>query len=110
MNYPPPERPENTQPLVPYPPPQPYVSYPPVPRAPKKNAIVALVLSFFLPGVGHMYVGNVGLGVALLCLWLLSLLLIIVLIGLVTAPIVWIFGMAHSAVLAERRNAEHGYS
>lgn len=78
-------------------------------RATKKSAIVALALSFFLPGLGHVYAGSVGVGLLVLGLWLLSLLLIFVLIGLLLAPVVWLFGMAHSAVVAERRNARNGY-
>jgi TM2 domain-containing membrane protein YozV len=90
--------------------------YPPQPpgyaprREPKKSAIVALILSFFLPGVGHIYVGSIGLGIAVLCLWLVSLVLIFFLIGIIMAPVVWLFAMAHSAVSAERINAERGYS
>jgi len=48
--------------------PTPYQSQPPAYYAPPKrpDPVVAALLSLFLPGVGQMYKGDVGTGVALL--------------------------------------------
>ncbi len=57
----------------------------PAPFAKKKEPWLAALLSFILPGVGHMYAGAVGTGVVLLMLygfgWLLTVTIIGAIIG-----------------------------
>jgi TM2 domain-containing membrane protein YozV len=52
------------QPPQPYPPspygPQPYGQ----PAYPQKSVIIALILSFFIPGLGQLYIGKIKRGVA----------------------------------------------
>lgn len=56
----------------------------------EKNAAVAFLLSLFLPGFGHIYVGKVGLG-------LLIFILTIFLSWTIIVPIVlWLVGMIDS--------------
>ena len=52
----------------------------------EKSTFIALLLSFFLPGVGIIYAGRVGLGVVIL---ILTVLLAAVFVGV----IFWIYGM-----------------
>ena len=47
-----------------------------------KNAAIGLIVSFFLPGVGSMINGEVGKGVLILALYIVSFFLIFVLIGI----------------------------
>ncbi|RMG39652.1 MAG: hypothetical protein D6732_03990 [Methanobacteriota archaeon] len=56
----------------------------------EKNGAVAFILSFFLPGFGHIYVGKVGMG-------LLIFILTIVLSWTIIVPLIlWLVGMIDS--------------
>jgi TM2 domain-containing membrane protein YozV/RNA polymerase subunit RPABC4/transcription elongation factor Spt4 len=81
-------------------------SYPPQAyRAqPTKSPGVAAVLSFFWCGLGQIYNGEIGKGVLMLGAYVISWLLMFVLIGLVTTPILWIWGMVDAYRTAERFN------
>lgn len=79
----------------------------PMQVAPKSPA-VALLISFFIPGVGSMVNGEVGVGVAILAAYLFSLILIVVFIGILLAPVVWVLGMVHAYTGARRWNTAHG--
>ena len=57
-----------------------------------KSPGVAVVLSFFLPGLGSLYAEEYGAGFGLLLLWAVSLVLAIPTLGLLPL-IVWIIGM-----------------
>ncbi len=60
-------------------------SYPqPVQAVAATSPAVSVLVSFFLPGVGSMINGNVGTGIAILALWLISFPLVFVLDGFVT--------------------------
>src|SRR5260370_7257712 len=48
-----------------------------------KNPAVSLIVSFFLPGVGSMINGDVGIGITILLLWLLAFFLDATIFGLV---------------------------
>ena len=80
---------------------------PPTPRATgqHKSALVALILSFLVPGAGHFYVGRTLLGVVILVCWLVALLLSFVVIGIPFLVGFWLFGMVHSAIVADRTPA-----
>jgi TM2 domain-containing membrane protein YozV len=73
-----------------------------------KSPGVALLISFFLPGVGSMYAGSAGLGVIILILWLISLVTVFVVIGWFLAPACWIWGMIAAHMNAQRWNRERG--
>jgi TM2 domain-containing membrane protein YozV len=72
----------------------------------QKNPGVAAVLSFFWSGLGQIYNGEIGKGILLLILYVVSCLLIWVVIGIITTPILWIYGMVDAYKTAERLNAE----
>lgn len=99
--------------------PQPYGQQPPghlqpgpdwhvMPQVAPKSVLGALVISFFLPGVGAMYAGEVTWGIVILALWLVSIPLTLVTIGFITGFICWIVGMISGVRAAQRWNREHG--
>ena len=63
----------------------------------EKSPFLALVLSFFFPGVGVMYAGRIGLGVVIL---ILSVLLAAFIIGM----IFWIYGMYKGYSMCSENN------
>jgi TM2 domain-containing membrane protein YozV len=69
-----------------------------------KNPGLAAVLSFFYMGLGQIYNGQIGKGVAFIVIWTISWLLVLVLIGIITTPILWIFGMYDAYKSAEKIN------
>jgi len=77
-------------------------------QAPKfyKNPAVATILSFFFMGLGQIYNGQIGKGILFLVAYIISLLLMFILIGLITTPILWIWGMIDANNSAKRVNEE----
>jgi len=77
-----------------------------------KNAAVSLIVSFFLPGVGSMINGDVGIGITILLLWLLAIFLDVTVIGLVVGvPLgiaMFIWGLIDAYQGAQRWNRQHG--
>ncbi|WP_407272977.1 hypothetical protein [Radiobacillus sp. PE A8.2] len=64
-----------------------------------KNAGIAAVLSFFICGLGQIYNGQVGKGILFIISYFISWLLMLIIIGFITTPILWIWGIidAHRA-------------
>ena len=75
--------------------------------APKSPA-VSVLLSVFIPGLGSMVNGNVGVGIAILILNIVGWILAIALIGIPLAIGTWIWGLADAHQSAQRWNREHG--
>jgi TM2 domain-containing membrane protein YozV len=79
--------------------------------APKSPA-VSLIVSFFLPGVGSMINGDVGIGITILLLWILAIGLDVTVFGLIVGvPLglgMWIWGMIDAYQGAQRWNRKHG--
>jgi TM2 domain-containing membrane protein YozV len=77
-----------------------------------KNPAVSLIVSFFLPGVGSMINGDVGIGITILLLWLMAIFLDITLFGLVVGvPLgigMFIWGLIDAYQGAQRWNRRHG--
>lgn len=73
-----------------------------------KNPALALIASFFIPGLGSLLVGRTGMGITIFLLYSLSFLLMLVLIGFITAPAVWVWGMVDGYSGAKKWNAQHG--
>ena len=71
-----------------------------------KNPGLAAVLSFFYMGLGQIYNGQIAKGVAFIVVYSISWLLIIVVIGLLTTPILFIYGMYDAYRSAEKINRE----
>lgn len=62
-----------------------------------KSPALAVVFSFFLPGVGSIYAGKAAKGTWTLVAYLFAWLSCLLLIGFILAPAVWIFGMVAGA-------------
>ncbi len=75
---------------------------------PAKSPGVAVVLSFFVAGLGQLYNGQIGKGLAFLFAYVVSAVLMWVFIGFITTPILWIWSMVDAYKTAERINAQSG--
>lgn len=71
---------------------------------PQKNPGIAAVLSFIHAGLGQIYNGQITKGLVLVFVQLMNYLLMFVLIGFVTAPILWIYSIYDAYRTAERMN------
>lgn len=69
-----------------------------------KNPSIATILSFFFMGLGQFYNGQIGKGVIFIILYIISVLLMFVLIGFITTPILWIWGMVDANKSAKSIN------
>lgn len=69
-----------------------------------KNPGIAAILSFFWTGVGQIYNGQIVKGIILILIQLVNSALMFVLIGFITYPIVWIWGMYDAYTTADRMN------
>ena len=72
-----------------------------------KSAGLAAVLSFFWTGVGQIYNGQILKGLILILVQVVNSLLMFVLIGFITYPIVWIWGMYDAYKTAEKYNSRN---
>lgn len=71
----------------------------------EKNPGLAAVLSFFWSGLGQIYNGEIGKGILLLVVYVISCWMMLIVIGFITTPILWIYGMIDAYKTAERLNA-----
>ena len=69
-----------------------------------RNPGVAVVLSFFITGLGQIYNGQIIKGLLCILIQALNAALMWVLIGFVTYPLFWIWGMYDAYKVASRRN------
>ncbi|OXS80609.1 hypothetical protein B1B05_03795 [Domibacillus enclensis] len=69
-----------------------------------KNPGIAAVLSVFWTGVGQIYNGQIMKGLILIVVQMINSALMWVLIGFVTFPLVWIWGIYDAYKTAERIN------
>jgi len=76
----------------------------------QKNPGIAAVLSFFWSGLGQIYNGEIGKGILLLILYMISAMLIFAVVGIITTPILWIYGMIDAYKTAEKINASQNQS
>lgn len=70
-----------------------------------KNAGLAAVLSFFFTGLGQIYNGQIGKGILFIIIQIINIGLMFLVIGFITYPIVWIWGMFDAYRTAEKINA-----
>ena len=69
-----------------------------------KNPSIATILSFFYMGLGQIYNGQIGKGIVFIILYGISVVLMFVVIGFVTTPILWIWGMVDANNSAKKIN------
>jgi TM2 domain-containing membrane protein YozV len=71
-----------------------------------KNPGLAAVLSFFWMGLGQIYNGQVAKGILFIICYVTSWLLMFVLIGFITTPILFIWGIIDAYRSAEKINRD----
>ena len=71
-----------------------------------KNPSLATILSFFVMGLGQIYNGQIGKGIMFIILYGISWLLMFVVIGFITTPILWIWGMIDASISAKKINEQ----
>jgi TM2 domain-containing membrane protein YozV len=81
---------------------------PPHPAIHPKSPAMGVLLSAFVPGLGSMMSGNVGLGVTILVLNIAGWFLVFALIGIPITIGTWIWGMADAYLAAQKWNRAHG--
>jgi TM2 domain-containing membrane protein YozV len=69
-----------------------------------KNPGLAAVLSFFWMGLGQIYNGQIGKGILFMVMYGFSFLLMFILIGFITTPIMFIYGIWDAYSSAEKIN------
>ena len=69
-----------------------------------KNPSIATILSLFFMGLGQIYNGQIGKGVVFIILYGISVALMWVVIGFITTPILWIWGMVDANNSAKKIN------
>lgn len=92
---------------------QPQLAYTPagyvaVSHVAPKSPGLALLASFFLPGLGQLVNGQVAKGLVTLVAFAVSWVLIFALIGFLLLPALWIWSMVDAYTGAQRWNARHG--
>jgi TM2 domain-containing membrane protein YozV len=103
-----PPPPRNPPPLVQPQPPYAYGQGMAYHQVQPHSAALAVVASFFVPGLGSMLNDKVGKGILILILSILAWVSIIFLIGLALVPVVWIWGMVAANNDARGWNRAHG--
>jgi TM2 domain-containing membrane protein YozV len=73
-----------------------------------KNAGIALLISFFIPGVGSLYAGKTSTGVIILVGFIVSCVLTLVVIGILGVIGFWIWGMIDAYQAAQEWNRARG--
>lgn len=87
----------------------PYIPHQPYyPQVRPKSPGLALVASFFIPGLGSLIIGRVGMGFLIFSCFVISWVLLFVVIGFVTLPLVWLWAMYDGYHGARSWNAAHG--
>lgn len=71
----------------------------------EKSPGLAAVLSFFWSGLGQIYNGEISKGIILIVCFAVSCVLMALVIGFITTPILWIYGMVDAYKTAEKFNA-----
>jgi len=74
---------------------------------PPKNPGLAAVLTFLIPGLGQMYNGEIGKGIVIMIVQVVNLLLMSIIIGFITGPIVMIWAIYDAYKTAERINQQY---
>jgi TM2 domain-containing membrane protein YozV len=69
-----------------------------------KNPGIAAVLSFLCTGLGQIYNGQIGKGIGLMALQVINVLLMFILIGFITFPLIWLYGVYDAYSTAQTYN------
>lgn len=69
-----------------------------------KSPGIAAVLSFFYTGLGQIYNGQIAKGILFIIIHCINIGLMFLLIGFITTPVFWIYGMYDAYKTAEKYN------
>jgi TM2 domain-containing membrane protein YozV len=69
-----------------------------------KNPSVAALLSFLFMGAGQIYNGETKKGILFIVLYIASIILMSFLVGFITTPVLWIWGMVDAHKSAKKIN------
>lgn len=78
------------------------------PQVQAHNPMISVLASLFIPGLGSMLNEKVGKGVGILAAYVVSCILMLVIVGFIAAPAVWIWGMVAANSDANEWNRAHG--
>lgn len=70
-----------------------------------KNPGIAAVASFLFTGLGQVYNGQIGKGIIFIFIQIINAFLMLVVIGFLTFPLFWIYGIYDAYNTAEKINA-----
>ena len=70
----------------------------------EKNVLLAAILSFFFPGLGHIYNGLTKKGISFIIAYIVSAILIFILVGVVLMLIVWVWALIDAIKTTEAIN------
>jgi TM2 domain-containing membrane protein YozV len=73
-----------------------------------KSPGLAAVLSFFICGLGQIYNGQILKGLIFIVAYAVSWMMMWVMIGFITTPILWIWGIVDAYRTAQRINRDLG--
>ena len=71
-----------------------------------RNPLVAVLLSALFPGLGHVYAREVEMGLFFAVAFVLSVASILVFVGFVLVPAIWMYAAYDAAKTAQRRDEE----
>jgi TM2 domain-containing membrane protein YozV len=71
-----------------------------------RNPLVAALLSVLFPGLGHIYAREIEMGLFFAVSFLLAVVSLVVLIGFVLVPAIWLYAIYDAAKSAQRRDEE----
>jgi TM2 domain-containing membrane protein YozV len=71
-----------------------------------KNPGIAAVLSFFWMGLGQFYNGQIAKGITFIIIYIISWILMLDVVGFITTPIMWVYGMYDAYKSAEKINLD----
>lgn len=77
-------------------------------RVAPKSPGLALLASFFIPGLGSMMNGDAGKGIGILLGYIVSWFLVIIFIGFIGIFGFWVWGLVDAYQGARKWNAAHG--
>jgi len=76
----------------------------PVTAVERKSEGLAAVLSFFIPGLGQVYNGQIGKGIVVFIVFAICSGLMILLIGFILAPLCWVWNVYDAYSTAKKIN------
>ena len=72
----------------------------------QKEPGIAAVLSFLFTGLGQIYNGQLGKGLFFICIQAVNVMLMMVVIGFITFPIFWVYGIWDAYNVAKLMNSQ----